>query len=166
MERHGLTVVGIVCIIVGIFSICLCAGLFFLLVFFMADKVPVAIFMANNTDDDVTVYINGTAHNLTKGRLIELLWFHDPKATISIHKKTSGLIWDFRWDVSRFQGKPYSSDPYLIHSRYYTQLERDATLYLLPYEIDAPVDNLPAQPPGYPLHAVVSEKGKERKKGG
>ena len=168
MKRYELIVV-IVSISVGLVSICLCAGLFFLLSFFMGAPGPVAIVMANNTDEDVTVDINSTTYDLAKGKLIELTWFHDPKATISIHKKTSGLTWDFQWDFSRFSSGPYSSDPYLIHnlihSRYYTQLEGNATLYLLPYKIDVPVDDLPAQPPGYPLRAVVSGKG-ERKKGG
>jgi hypothetical protein len=132
--------------VVAIFAfvvLCSCAGGFFLLVHFMADKVPLAIVMANNTDEDFTVQISGSKYDVPNRGITELSWFQDMDAKIGIRSST-GETWYYQWEFT-------IPRHYYKTQRIYVQIEKDGKLYALPSKIIAPVPDLPRQPPGYPL---------------
>lgn len=109
----------------------------------MADKVPLAIVMANNTNDDLTVQISGSKYDVPRRGITELSWFQDTGAKIGIRSST-GETWYYQWDFT-------IPRQYYKTQRIHVKIEKDGKLYVLPSKIIATDPDLPPQPPGYPL---------------
>ena len=125
-------------VIVAVFACCMGMILY---VTIASDSVPDLVFV-NHSGQDVLITIHGNSFQVQRDGSIETPFVGEtPVFRITTSKNED---WIYEW-------APLGGMDYRFHNRIYLQIEPDGQLYVLPIQVNSPLDHLPSQPVGYPL---------------
>jgi hypothetical protein len=139
--------------VIGTVLVC-CIGMA-LFITLASDRVPTLVFL-NHTGQDVTIIIDGSPFQVQQGKSIETPFIQqDYSFSVRTLKNED---WIYQWAT-------LNETYYSFHDRIYLQIEPNGHLYVLRFQANSPVDQLPSQPVGFPLKPK-SQSGQKNKEEG
>jgi hypothetical protein len=103
--------------------------------------------IVNHSGRPLQVTIGDHSYSLENGSLVEAA----PSSSRLITAEANGSTWQYRWEPVGREWVARTSRRKLA----YLQIEPDGSAFLVPAAVDRPIDNLPDQPPGYPLRPTI-----------